>query len=290
MTDDPAILILPYGHALGPALSSMPLDELSAPLGLPDRLQGRAVGDLAATDHLIIYPKTSAHYRLRWGTRAKVSMILGEPAVIHARHHRLLRLSYRRFHRILTFNQDLIAKLPNARFLPYGTTWVPGWRDLDRTKSEMCSLIASSKRDTDGHRLRHNIVDWIRETDQPVDIMGRGYKPFEQKSDGLAPYRYSVVIENMPEENYFSEKLVDAVLCDTVPIYWGCPNLSDFMDTAGIIQCKDAAGIKAAVQSMSEQDYTARLPALRAIQDKVETYCDIERRAAQTIRDELGCA
>lgn len=62
------------------------------------------------------------------------------------------------------------------------------------------------------------------------------------------------------------------------------------MDTAGIIQCRNAAGIKAAVQSMSQQDYATRLPALRAIQDKVETYCDIERRAAETIRDELGCA
>jgi len=34
----------------------------------------------------------------------------------------------------------------------------------------------------------------------------------------LTPYRYSVVIENVREPGYFSEKLVDALLCGTVPI------------------------------------------------------------------------
>ncbi len=284
---EPAIVALPYGMALGPSLAATPLSTLACPHGLPARLQGKTVGDLEPTDHLIIYPKTSTHYRIRRGTRAKISLILGEPAVIHAKHHWLLRWTYRRFHRILTFNQDLLDRLPNARLFPLGTTWVPEWRDLDTTKTSMCSLIASAKRDTHGHKLRHAVVDWITQTGQPVDIMGRGYKPFEQKSDGLAPYRYSVVIENMPERNYFSEKLVDAVLCDTVPIYWGCPNLEDFMDTSGIIRCTSQADIQQAILSMSEAEYAARLPRLQAIKPTIETYCDIERRAADLIRSEL---
>lgn len=285
---EPAIAVLPYGNALGPKLAAKPLAELGWPLGCPDRLVGGVVGDLGPEDHLIIFPKTSAHFRLRRGTRAKISLILGEPAVIHAKHHRLLRWTHRRFHRVLTFNQDLLDRLPNARFLPYGTTWVPNWRDLDLTKSRMCSLIASAKRDTDGHQLRHEIVDWSRESGADVAIMGRGYQPFEEKSEGLAPFRYTVVIENMPERNYFSEKLVDAVLCDTVPIYWGCPNIADFMDVSGFVICRDAADVKAAINAMSEADFAARLPAIQAAKPKVAEYCDIEKRAADLIRDELA--
>jgi len=33
-----------------------------------------------------------------------------------------------------------------------------------------------------------------------MDVMGRGYKPFEHKIDGLKDYRYSVIIENISAE------------------------------------------------------------------------------------------
>ncbi len=282
----PAVAVLPYGHRLGPKLAQLPLSDLDWPLGQPDRLRQGTVADLTAQDHLIVFPKTAMHWTLRWGTRAKVSLIMGEPAVIHARHHQLLRLSHRRFHRVLTFNQDLLDRLPNARLLPYGTTWVPDWQTLDTTKTAMCSLIASAKRDTRGHQLRHQIVDWISRTGQDVQVMGGGYQPFDRKSDGLAPFRYSVVIENMPERNYFSEKLVDAVLCGCVPIYWGCPNLRDFFDPAGIIQCHSAKDLQTAIAQMSADQYTQQLPALEALQPKIAAYADWQGRAARLLLSE----
>ncbi len=283
----PAIAVLPYGSGIGPALARLPLSALTWPLGCPDRLVGARVGDLAATDHLIAFPKTAMHYQPRRGTRARISLIFGEPSQIHARHLRLLRLSWRRFYRILSFNQDLLRRIPNGIFFPYGTTWVPEWRDLALNKTRMTSLIASAKRDTEGHRLRHAVAGWIGETSRDVDLLGRGYKPFAAKAGGLAPYRYSVVIENVREANYFSEKLVDAVLCTTVPIYWGCPNLARFIDPAGIIQCQDEDDIRRAIDAASEADFTRRLPQLRRLQSQLAPYGDLERRAAQAIRDSL---
>ena len=283
----PAIAILPYGQKLGPSLGARPVSDLVWPLGCPDRLTGRTVGDLTDRDHLIIFPRTNTHFQLRYGTRARISLIMGEPSQFHAKHLRLLRFTHRRFYKVLTFSDYLLKKVPNAHFFPLGDTWVPNWRDLPFRKTDMCSLIASAKRDSTGHKLRHQIVEWSRETDQPVAVMGRGYTPFDQKSDGLAPYRYSIVIENVQEKNYFSEKLIDAVVCNTVPIYWGCPNLEQFMDTSGIIQCNSAADIQRAVAMMSEEDFAERLPNLRAIRPVMETYCDLNSRAAMAIRDSL---
>lgn len=286
--DDPAIAILPYGLTPGPRLAQMALSELIWPLGCPDRLRGGRLSDLDRRDHLIIYPRTSAHFRLRRGTRARISLLMGEPSVIHARHIALLRLTHRRFFRVMTFNEDLIARIPNGVFLPFGTTWVPDWRDLQPEKTRTCSLIASAKRDTAGHRLRHAVADWVRATGQDVEIMGRGYTPFRRKSDGLAPFRYSVVIENMREPNYFSEKLLDAVFCETVPIYWGCPNIDRFADPSAMIRCQSEDDIRRAVAAMSPADYAARLPALRALAHQLAAYVDIEARAARALRAELG--
>ena len=234
-----------------------------------------------------MYPNSTVHLRLRRGTRARISLMMGEPSAIHGKHDRMLRYTWRRFFRVLTFHDDLLQGIPNAVFLPYGVTMVPDWRDLDVEKTKSCSLIASAKRDLPGHQLRHSVIDWVRETGADVDIMGRGYTPFDHKSDGLTPYRYSVVIENVRERNYFSEKLTDAILCSTVPIYWGCPNISDFFDTSGMILCESEADIQRAIQSASAEGYAARLPHLQAIQSQAAEFGDFERRAVAAIRSEL---
>jgi hypothetical protein len=283
MPNTPAIAFLPYRTKLGRSLSVLPLSELAWPLGCPPHLLGGVVGDLTANDHLLMFPETAVHY-LPWrGTKARFSLVMGEPSYIHAKHLALLRLTWRRFHKVLTFNKDLIARIPNGVFFPYGTTWVPNWRSLSITKSDMCSLIASAKRDSAGHLLRHAIVDWSKATDQNVTVMGRGYTPFDDKSDGLAPFRYSVVIENGREENYFSEKLLDAVFCQTVPIYWGCPNISDFVDTSAMIVCNSETDVKRAISSMSIADYEERLPALLSLAEQLAPFSDLQSRAARVI-------
>jgi hypothetical protein len=70
-----------------------------------------------------------------------------------------------------------------------------------------------------------------------IAVLGRGYQPFENKQDGLLNYRYSVIIENVKEPDYFTEKLFDCLLCGTLPIYLGAPNIGDYFDVAGMILC-----------------------------------------------------
>jgi len=284
---EPAIGFLPYRTKLGRSLAARPVSDLRWPLGCPDRLEGKTIGEMLPTDHIIMFPETAAHYLPFRGSPARFSLVMGEPSYIHAKHIRLLRATWRRFYRVLTFHQVLVDRLPNAVFFPYGTTWVPEWRDLQIEKTAQCSLIASAKRDSTGHQLRHDIVDWVRDTAQDVAILGRGYTPFDHKVDGLAPYRYSIVIENGREANYFSEKLLDAVFCQTVPIYWGCPNIDQFCDPSSMIICETADDIRRAVASMSAEDYAARLPGLGALAEELAPYADLETRAAQAIRSSL---
>ncbi len=97
-----AIAVLPYGGKLGRRLSGRDLDDLIWPLGRPARLSSGRVADLTPDDHLIIYPKTNMHFLPDLGTRAKITAMVVEPSVIHARHLRWLRLTYRRFFRLMT--------------------------------------------------------------------------------------------------------------------------------------------------------------------------------------------
>ena len=280
----PKVCVLPYGQRFGWRAGRLPLTDMLWPLGTPDDIEGKVLADLSPEDHILCPPHTTLFLRPGFGTRARVSVMFLEPRAVHQKHMTYARLFHRRFHRVLTADTTLLAKCPNAVFFPIGGSWVPDAESLNLEKTAMCSLIASAKAKLSGHKLRHDVVDWIRETERDIDIMGRGYKPFETKSDGLAPYRYSIIIENAQEQNYFTEKLIDALVCKTVPIYWGCPNIGDFFDTGGMMICNSMDDIKDAVARMSEADYDARLPALeRAGKVAAREYMDFYVRAAQTV-------
>lgn len=283
----PAIAVMPYGGRLGKSLSERPLDELIWPLGCPERLIGRQVKHMSRHDHLIVFAKRAMHFQSHACCPAKLSLMVVEPKIMSVGHHRLLRLSHRRFFRVFSYDPQLLAHLPNGLMLPYGTTWVPEWQDLVIEKTQDLSLIASAKADHPGHKLRHRIVEYLQNRVPQARIMGRGYTPFDTKSDGLAPFKYSVVIENVQEQNYFSEKLIDAILCETVPIYWGCPNIADFLPGEGIISCRDQREIEEAIANMSEADYQRRLEALRAIKPQAAALTDLHKRAAEALRDSL---
>ncbi len=286
--DLPAIAVIPYAERLPEGLPALPLDRLDWPLGRPARLGRGTVADMAATDHLITYPKTRLYFSLRGRRRAQLSLMIVEPDAVHGKHLRLARMFHRRFFRVLTKNRPLIGAVPNGVFLPFGSTFIPDPARIDRTKTALASLIASAKRDWEGHRLRHRIVDHIRSHDLPVDVMGRGYRPFADKADGLAPYRYSVVIENLREPSYFTEKLIDALLCDTVPIYWGAPDIADFFDPDGIIACTSEDDITTALARMSDADYTARAPAIAENRRRALDHADLHGRAARAILAAAG--
>jgi len=281
-----SVASLPYGVRPGAVFARMPLARLAWPLGAPADLSGR-VGDLTADDHIVAYPSSALLYYPRPGVKCNISVMIVEPEAVHARHMSALCHLYRRFYRIFTCNQALLSAVPNGAFFAFGSTWIPDWQTVDCTKREMLSIIASEKAFLKGHRLRHDLISWMLETNCNASIMGRGYKPFERKSDGLAPYRYSVVIENVRESGYFTEKLIDALLCETVPIYVGAPDIADYFDARGMILCNTLDDLKRAVADLSQADYDSRLDSVRQNRITASRYAAPEKRAARMIKNSL---
>ena len=290
MTDTkPAFAVVPYGRWPTWGIAKMSLDDLIWPLGRPDRLAQGTVANLRSDDHLITFPRKPMFYLPWFGVSAKVSVMIVEPDVVHGHHLRNARRMRWRFHRILTKNKVLLAAAPNALHYVFGFTFIDDIDSIIVEKTRMTSLIASAKRDLEGHKLRHKIVDHVRGAELEVDVMGRGYQPFERKQDGLAPYRYSVVIENIREPDYFTEKMVDAALCETVPIYWGCPNIEAFFNPEGMVICHSEAEICEALQRVSAEGYAARRAAVQENAARAKFYADYLRRAALTVQSGKPC-
>ncbi len=140
------------------------------------------------------------------------------------------------FDMVLTHDAVLAATGGPCVAYPCGMSWVAAddWA-RDHAKRGEVSLIASTKRETEGHRLRHAVVDALDGTADAPAAFGRGYRPVEHKVEALGPYRFSVVIENCRADWYFSEKLLDCLAAQAVPIYWGCPEVARFYDDRGML-------------------------------------------------------
>lgn len=283
MKTAPAIAILPYSERLQQGLGNVNLDNLHWPLGRPERLLSGSVSDMLPTDHLVSYPKTKLYFARRLSVN--LSLMIVEPDVIHKKHLILSRFFQARFHQILTKNRDLIKRCRKARFFYYGASQIKHPDSVDCTKTDMCSLIASARNQLPGHQLRHQVVAEMRKSGLDVVILGRGYRPFGPKEEGLAPFRYSIVIENSSELSYFTEKIVDACLCRSVPIYWGAPDIGDYFDLNGLIVCHSLEEINEAVRRMSVEGYKARRDAIERNFKFAMQYADVEDRVARVIME-----
>jgi hypothetical protein len=63
---------------------------------------------------------------------------------------------------------------------------------------------------------------------------------FESKEyhDFISQYKFMICFENSSVKNYLTEKLINAYKCGTIPIYWGCTNLEEYINTDAILYLK----------------------------------------------------
>lgn len=106
------------------------------------------------------------------------------------------------------------------------------------------STILSAKYSDPGHKKRVDFVKYI-ENELDVHVYGDnrfeyvnycGSLPYHEKERGLYPYKYTFNAENHSIENYFTEKLVDAILSECLCFYHGCPNISKWIHPQAYIQ------------------------------------------------------
>jgi Glycosyltransferase family 10 (fucosyltransferase) C-term len=128
-------------------------------------------------------------------------------------------------------------------------------------KPKLMSIMVSFKKNTVGHIYRHALVAHILKYKWPIDIWGNGVDEYKKKNSigmgiamGIAmggssgtdinskylkggfnsmsemckEYAFTIAIENTSHDHYFSEKLINPLLYNTIPIYWGCKKVNEY--------------------------------------------------------------
>jgi len=171
-------------------------------------------------------------------------LITGEPPSVKQYDHRFVA----QFGTILTCHRSVDH--PNVVFTQTAQPWHVGRilvdgksssfsKDYDELiacgapiKKKLLSVISSNKAWTVGHRRRLRFVEKLAtHFGSEIDVFGRGVREINDKWDAIAPYKYHVALENSRYRDYWTEKLSDAFLGEAFPIYYGCPNLTDYFSS-----------------------------------------------------------
>jgi hypothetical protein len=104
-------------------------------------------------------------------------------------------------------------------------------------KSKTISIVSSDLTDLPGHKKRFAFVNKIiGHFKDEIDVFGRGFRFIDDKWDALAPYKYSIAIENNSVPGYFTEKLTECYLAQTYPIYYGAPDIDKYFSLDSMLK------------------------------------------------------
>ena len=117
---------------------------------------------------------------------------------------------------------------------------------FEKTNNIKISSIMSSKYFDEGHIIRIDFLKFLETKGNiMLDIYGqdnihnfqnyRGQLEMKNKSNGIKRYKYYFMMENNFERNYITEKLWEPILCETLVFYYGCPNITDYIDSRAFI-------------------------------------------------------
>ncbi len=232
---------------------------------------------------VVVFTDRSLNYVGAIRSNAKKIAWLIEPPCVCSPSYEFIRIHANMFDHVLTHQEDMLGYGDNIIMFPMGYTLIYPEKQKIYDKKKNISIIASAKRDHIGHRLRHEVIDRFR-NELNLDVYGgltsgnSGYNPIADKSDGLADYRFSIVIENDQSPHYFSEKIVDCFMCGTIPVYWGAQKISEYFDISGILTFDTIEEFENLIPQLTEEKYQEMKESVVRNYDIAQGYKTVEDR------------
>ena len=171
---------------------------------------------------------------------------------------------------LLTHDDFLLQRIPDAYLLEFGSCWAKNY--VLTQKDFAVSFVCGGKMITQGHMLRRaiweneNAITSIKKNFYiSSNFSGnlsnpKSYPMLRSDKNALFNSQFHICIENSRQTNFFTEKLIDAIYTKTIPIYYGCNNISDWFDTRGLILVNSLEETIDVIRNLKEATYNQMLP------------------------------
>lgn len=142
---------------------------------------------------------------------------------------------YKKYYEMLknrsVFTQDDLSK--KTEFCNY----VVSNSFVKDVRTEIFLKLCEYKKVNSGGRYRNNIGGAVRD-----------------KFSFQLKHKFSIAFENCSYDGYSTEKIVEAFAANTIPIYWGDPNIAEDFNNESFINCHEYANLDEVVEKIKEID------------------------------------
>jgi hypothetical protein len=182
------------------------------------------------------------------------------------------------FDYIFTFSEKLLDTLPNARFVPFASQpWYtaadnPYGAEICNHKTKYVSIISSDKVMCELHKYRISIARHCKEQGIADTFGTFDSGTFENYSNTLTDYRYSIAIENDIKPYWFTEKITSCFAAMTIPVYLGATHIDKFFNPDGIIKFTTNDNIDEVLKKCTKEYYKEHLPAVIDNFNRIKDY------------------
>lgn len=77
---------------------------------------------------------------------------------------------------------------------------------------------------------------------------------YDLSIDMKKDYKFSIAMENASYSGYTTEKIISSLRAHTVPIYWGDPDVSEFINPEAFINCHEYSSLEDVIKRVREID------------------------------------
>jgi hypothetical protein len=153
-------------------------------------------------------------------------------------------------------------------------------KSKNNEKKYNLGVIISGLKHLDGHHKRLQFLEKLIENQIEFVFWGRGddfnkYSNYlgviNNKWDALSLCKYTIVLENSINEYYWSEKIVDALLAFALPLYYGCPNITNYLPEQSFIKIdiQEDSCFEKIKKIINSDEYKKRLPYILEARDVI---------------------
>jgi hypothetical protein len=144
-----------------------------------------------------------------------------------------------------------IHYIQNPNFLIKGADYIS--TEILKQKNKFCNFVVSNPRGPE----RNKFFKMLNRR-KAVDSAGRHFnntgKIISDKLSFIKDYKFTLAFENSSSGGYTTEKLVEPMLAQSLPVYWGNPEVARDFNPRSFINISDFPNFEAAVGYILEVD------------------------------------
>lgn len=122
-----------------------------------------------------------------------------------------------------------------------------------KNKTKFCNFVFSNRK-TKTRIDFFEALSRYKKVDSGGQVLNNLGYLVKDKAEFLKPYKFTIAFENSSYPGYTTEKILDAMIANTVPIYWGNPLVHQDFNPKSFINCHEFDSFDKVIEKVVELD------------------------------------